>query len=230
MRKLFEEYINDFIVRFTYNSNAIEGSTLTLAETKIILMENQSVGNKSLREIYEAVNHKTAFLHILTEISNLNPCSVSMILEIHKILMSNISHDADKFKEHENIILESDFQTAAPRLVPQLIKQWVDNINYQIEKAESKEQILSVIGEQHIEFEKIHPFSDGNGRTGRMLINYYLLSNGFLPIIIKNSMRGQYILNLSEGNAQALTEMMQDSLLEEEKRYLAVKNLAKQEI
>lgn len=224
IQKLPNEYLKDFIIRSTYHSNAIEGNTLTLAETKVILDEKQSIGNKSLGEIYEAVNHARAFRYIMSQLENQEPFTLSTILEIHAILLDQISNDNGRFKEYQNIITGSEFQTASPQMVPQLMEQWVDNINYLLEQASTLEDLLRVIAEKHIEFERIHPFSDGNGRTGRMLISYALLSKGFLPVIISNEHRGAYIIALDQQNVAGIIKMLEDSLTYEEERLQAIEH------
>ncbi|WP_158234719.1 Fic family protein [Lentibacillus sediminis] len=119
--------------------------------------------------------------------------AVSAVKDIHENLTDRLQHDKGKFKTEENFIKGTEFSTAPPELVPQLMDQLIGNLNYRLENSHSDDGKLCAILEAYIQFEKIHPFSDGNGRTGRMVMNYSLLENNLPPIIIKKEDKNTYI-------------------------------------
>lgn len=195
-----KDYLDDVMIRFTYHSNAIEGNTLTLANTTSILLYGSVAGsdNFELRELYEVDNHKRAFQEMLQYLDENEEVSVSMILKFHEKLTENTIYDNGKFRTSDNEITGASFQTPPYQQVPMLIKQWCDNTLYLLENEPNKEKKLEIILRQHIEFEKIHPFSDGNGRTGRILMNYLALQNDFPFLVIEKNDRARYINFLSE--------------------------------
>lgn len=194
IKRLTNSYIDDALVRLAYNSSAIEGNTITLPETATIII-NQTLPNNSKitnREYFEVLNHQPAFEYMITNIQNNNPLSVSIIKEIHEILTDRLQHDKGMFKIYPNYISGTEFNTALPENVPGLMNQLVDNLSYRIEQATSDEEVIKAILEAHISFEKIHPFSDGNGRTGRLIMTYSLLENNLPPLIIKKKDKNSY--------------------------------------
>lgn len=188
--KITEEYKADILVRITHNSTAIEGNTLTLAETTSILLHNYIPRDMNEREYYEVKNYKKAFNYLLETDKEL---TVDIIKKYNKYIMENLREDNGEFKKIQNIILGSDFETTKPYLVPTVIEDWCQNLKYRLDNAKTKEDKVEAILEQHIKFEKIHPFGDGNGRTGRLLIIHSCLKEGLEPIIIPKEEKGKYI-------------------------------------
>ena len=127
-----------------------------------------------LSDVYEAANQKAAFDLLLSLAMTNAPLSVETILQLQFELTKNTIATAGKFKQNENYIVGSDFSTASVYETPFLVQQWVDNTNFQLNNAKNKDEILKILMEAHIKFERIHPFDDGNGRTGRELINLEL--------------------------------------------------------
>lgn len=169
------------IPEIVYNSNAIENSTLTLEDTERILSNDDIKKQLNMREVFEAKN--------LGKINNLilknqnEPLSIKMILNYHKILLDNINEDwAGRFRAGREWVRVGNNLGANPDFVPSLISDLVKNYN-----SNTKElYFLDNIAHFHAEFETIHPFCDGNGRIGRVLINQQLLNLGLPPIIIPN--------------------------------------------
>jgi Fic family protein len=168
------------IPEMVYNSNAIENSTLTLEDTEKIL-SGGSLGRKvNIREVFEAKN-----LAKLTETlleKNKSLLNIKLILKLHKTLLTNIDDRiAGRYRSGKEWVRVGNHLGANPQFVPSLMQELVDNYN------ENKiNYFLDAIAHFHAEFETIHPFVDGNGRMGRVLINLQLMNGGFPPIIIQN--------------------------------------------
>ena len=200
---LFEnkEYIEDFITRSTYHSNAIEGSTLTYAETYAILYNDNSfkIEGKEPREIYEAINHKKALELVLKSIENKEDFDERLIKRINETINKDIK-DTTGYRTVQVFIRGSEHVPPSPEKIPNLMNYYIYNYN------NDTDDIYTKIAKYHIEFEKIHPFEDGNGRTGRLLINYELIKNDLPPVVISKDERVKYfelirnndIINLAE--------------------------------
>ena len=186
---LFEnkEYIEDFITRSTYHSNAIEGSTLTYAETYAILYNDNSfkIEAKEPREIYEAINHKKALELVLKSIENNEDFDEKLIKKINETINKDIK-DTIGYRTVQVFIRGSEHVPPSPEKIPNLMNYFIYNYN------NDTDDIYTKIAKYHIEFEKIHPFEDGNGRTGRLLINYELIKNDLPPVVISKDDRVKY--------------------------------------
>ena len=201
INKMTDEYISDLLVRAAHHSTAIEGNTLTLGDTISILIHNYIPKEMSEREYYEVKNYKKAFEFLLKADKEI---STNLIKNYHKLVMENLIDNNGSFKKLQNIILGSNFDTTPPYLVPTMIEDWCRNLDYRLQNSKSNEEKVEAILEQHIKLEKIHPFSDGNGRTGRLLIIHSCLKEGIVPIIIPKEEKGKYINFLSSENFQEL--------------------------
>lgn len=208
IKKLTSEYLSDVLIRLAHHSSAIEGNTITLPETATIILDQTLPNNSNItrREYFEVLNHEQTFEYMINQIENSTPLSVSVIKDIHENLTDRLQYDKGKFKTSENYIKGAEFSTASPHEVPTLINQLVGNLNYKIDVAISDQEIVKVILESHIIFEKIHPFSDGNGRTGRMVMNYSLLGNGLPPLIIDKKNKGLYHQILHEAQMKTFPD------------------------
>lgn len=210
----WKNYYEWFLVNFTYDTNAIEGSTLSLQDTSLILFENIVPKGKSPREINEVQNHKQAFDYTLEYKGNLTK---SFILEIHKKLMHNILWKAaGRFREVNVYIRGVDMLPPPHHMVGSEFKKLV---NWH---AKNKRKYHPVVAAAyfHAAFESIHPFRDGNGRTGRLVLNFMLRKDGFPMIDIKNRDKERYYKSLYESqknhNLRPLVEMLLDCLKEAE--------------
>lgn len=195
------EYLEDFTTRFTYHSNSIEGSTLTYAETYAILYNDNTfkIQGKEPREIYEAINHKKALDLVFNELNNSNDVSEQLIRKINKIINTDIK-DLDGYRTVQVFIKGSEHIPPKPEQIPNLMMYYVYNYN------NDSDDIFKKIAKYHIEFERIHPFEDGNGRTGRILINYELLKNNIAPIVISVDDRVKYFEYLKNEDVDGLAK------------------------
>ena len=177
-----KDYLDDILVRLAHHSAGIEGNTISLPATVSIIVNGTlpMSGKATVREFYEIENHKQAFENMLSHLLNEDPLTVTIIKDIHADLTDRLQYDRGQFKKNENMILGAEFQTASPSETPYLMAQLFDNLTYRLNMAESEDEKLLAILDTHIQFERIHPFSDGNGQTGRMTLNYSLLQQGFL--------------------------------------------------
>lgn len=204
IKKMTSDYLEDVLVRLAHHSSAIEGNTITLPETVTIILHHTLPGNGNItrREFYEIVNHEQAFEYVIDMISNNEKLSISIIKDIHERLTDRLQHDKGKLKGTDNYIKGTDFSTASPEKVPQLMEQLIENLEYRLENSHTEDDVLRAILETHIQFEKIHPFSDGNGRTGRMVMNYSLLENNIPPLIIKKDNKTEYMQILGQAQTK----------------------------
>lgn len=218
MIKFSEDYLNDILVRMAYHNSAIEGNTITLPETVSIILEGTTPGNKSVREFYEIENHKETFHYIFRLYTSAENLGIHVVKDIHSLLLDRLQHDRGKFKTNQNAIVGAEFRTALPEETPMLMNQWVENTNYQLKYAKSTEVKLNILAESHIVFERIHPFSEGNGRTGRMILMYQSLLEFGVPIVINNNNRALYIQALANQDIDTLSVMFQESIDYEKER------------
>lgn len=194
-----------------YNSNAIENSTLTLMETEKILLEIEVSRNVSLREVFEAKNLARVTEYIETKSGKLNK---EFILLLHKMLITNINDEiAGRFRQ-EGEYVRVGTHIAPP---PNLVDRMMDNIIIQY-ASDNESYFIDKIALFHLEFESIHPFNDGNGRIGRILINYQLQSLGFPQIILRNKEKKHYYNAFQEydfkKNSKKMERIIADSILE----------------
>ena len=203
MEKLPFEYMEDMLVRIAHHSTAIEGNTLTQAETISILIHNFIPRDMSEREYYEVKNYRKAFNTLLEADRKI---TTELIKKYNKYIMENLHDLNEKFKTTQNLILGAEFEPTKPYLVPFEIEDWCNNLSYRLENAKTNEEKVEIIMDQHIKFEKIHPFNDGNGRTGRLLIIHSCLKEDLEPIIIPKGEKGKYINLLASENLKELTK------------------------
>lgn len=176
-----------------YNSNAIENSTLTISETEKILLNLEMSRNVSTREVFEAKNLAQVFEYIKKKIST-NSINKDLILLLHKMLIDNIDSEiAGKFRQKGQYVRVGTYIAPAPEHVELMI----DNILLEY-SSNHNDYFLDKISKFHVEFENIHPFCDGNGRIGRVLINYQLMQLGFPFIIIRDKEKRIYYDSFAE--------------------------------
>ena len=181
MERLHEE----FTVEYTYNSNAIEGNTLTLRETDLVL-RGLTIDKKPLRDHMEAVGHKEAFEFVRDLVRGNALLSERIIRQIHYLVLADKKEDRGVYRRVPVRIMGAQHEPAQPYLIAPKMEQLLRDY------AESTEHIITKLARFHIEFEGIHPFIDGNGRTGRLLVNLELMKAGFPPIDIKFADRIAY--------------------------------------
>ena len=175
----------EFIVEYTYNSNAIEGNTLTLRETDLVL-RGLTIDSKPMKDHMEAVGHKEAFDFVSELVKDNVPISEGIIKQIHYLVLADKREDRGVYRRVPVRIMGAQHEPVQPYL----IKPKMEQLLYDF--AASTEHIVTKLARFHIEFEGIHPFIDGNGRTGRLLVNLELMKYGFPPIDIKFTDRIAY--------------------------------------
>ena len=213
-----KDYIDDLLVRLAHHSSAIENNTITLQETVSILIYNTVPNKASLREVYEIDNHRFAFEYILDCIEKKEGLNFEVLFKTHAMLLERLHHERGKFKSSSNAIVGANFTTATVEETPLLMMQWLDNVNYRLENSTTKEEIVEVVCDSHIQFEKIHPFGDGNGRTGRLIISYLLMLNDVAPLIIEKEDKGDYIFYLANEDVKGFTDYALEKIAAEEDR------------
>ncbi len=188
-----------------YNSNAIENSTLTLEETEKILMQIDLDRYISEREIFEAKN----LARVVTYINNKakeQELDLPMILLLHEMLISNIRDDiAGRFRKDNEFVRVGSHIAPNPKEVVDRLTKMLSEYN-----ASSSENIIKRIAKLHLTFEHTHPFVDGNGRIGRVINNYLLIREGFVPINIKFIDRKMYYEAFREFDAKKNTAVMEE--------------------
>lgn len=177
---------DQFVLSLTYHSNSIEGSTLTLPDTAAILFDNVVLPDKSLVEQLEAKNHQTALMYLFEHINQKKEIDEGFVLKLHGILMNSIRPDAGAYRRHGVRITGVDLPTANYLRIPDLVPK----VLYDIKKKPT--DIIALSASVHSRFEQIHPFSDGNGRVGRLLMHAMLLKKGFAPAVIRQEQKQLY--------------------------------------
>ncbi|MFH1106744.1 MAG: Fic family protein [Candidatus Micrarchaeota archaeon] len=185
------------LVSLAYNSNAIEGNSLTLQETKLVIEEGLTIGGKSLREHLEAVNHKPALAAIEAEAADAGkPFSEAFVCYLHSIVLKGISERyAGRYRDQNVRISGSAFKPPPFHEVPALMAGFVAEFN------EKRENAVELAAWAHFQLVHIHPFMDGNGRTARLLMDLVLLKNGYPIAIIQRAGRKQYYRVLEQAHA-----------------------------
>ena len=183
-----KDILDRFTVNFTYESNAIEGNSLTLKDVTLILGENVVPKNKDLREVYETRN--TREVHELL-FKNRIKITLKDIIKVHSILVKDTEVQSG-FKKLPNYLVMRDLETTPPEKVENEIKKLISWYIHNKDKIHP----LRLAAEFHAKFERIHPFEDGNGRTGRVLLNAILLDHNYPPLIIRKTARISYFSSL----------------------------------
>lgn len=188
-----------------YNSNAIENSTLSLEETEKILLQIDLDRFISQREVFEAKNLARVVSYIEKRAKE-QELTIDVMLSLHKMLISNIRDDiAGRFREGDERVRVGSYIAPHAREITESLEKMLAEYN-----ASSHESIVKRIAKLHLEFEYTHPFIDGNGRIGRVLNNYLLIREGFVPINIKFIDRAKYYDAFKEFNEKGKTEIMEE--------------------
>ena len=169
---------DQFILKLTYHSNSIEGSTLTEPDTAAILFDNVALPNKTLTEQLETKNHQTALNYLFDYVYKKEKINEALVLKLHSILMNGIRPDAGTYRNHAVRITGVNLPTTNYISVPKRMSEAMNQV-----KNKNKDTV-AFSARIHSIFEQIHPFGDGNGRVGRLLMNALLLEANFAPAII----------------------------------------------
>lgn len=202
---------NKLLVTLTYNSDAIEGSTLTEKETEEVIIKGNVLLGKSQREQQEAINHKTALEFVFSTIAKDFEIDRDFIFTLHRMVMHSIDRDAGKLRKANVAIRGLQKKLPHYQFVPRLFSEFVSDVN------SYEGNIIKKVAINHYEFEEMHPFIDGNGRVGRLIAVTQLLSKGYAPCVIQNRDRDKYYHALQMGDIKRFDHIAQffaDSILQ----------------
>lgn len=186
-------------IGLTFSSNALEGNTLTESETKVVIEEGITIGGKSLRDHLEAIGHAQAHDHIYLLLEK--KISEEDVLHLHKLFFLKIdAENAGQYRKTNVIITGTDYLPPDHQKVPDLMKRHISNVN----KKPGSQHPLIRAADLHAEFESIHPFVDGNGRIGRLLLSLLTIKHGYCPVVIPPIRRAEYIQAMKRANKKDL--------------------------
>lgn len=213
-----EKYIESFMIKFTYNTNRIEGSKLTLRETANLLEGGITPKNKPVKDVIEAESHKKVFYSMLGYKGDLN---LGIVLKWHKMLFHDSEPEiAGRIRSHQIAVSGSDFEFPFPAELDYLLKEffvWYNNSKNRLHPVESAALT-------HLKFVTIHPFTDGNGRTSRLMMNFVLNKHKFPMLNILYSNRNAYYKALERAQVKKLDNVFVQHILrryvKEHKNYL----------
>lgn len=197
-RNALEQLKSYYRVGLTYSSNALEGNSLTETETKIVLEDGITIGGKPLKDHYEAMGHSDAY-DLLYDLAKGKTIKGKDICQLHHLFYFRINESkAGQYRKEKVIITGTSFVPPAPTLVPGLMEEFVARMPAWKKKYHPVEYAARI----HEEFVTIHPFVDGNGRTGRLLMNLALLQSGYVVTIIPPVLRQDYIQALKKAQTR----------------------------
>jgi len=211
----------DFMIDYTYHSNAIEGSTLTLDETALVLKEGVTISGKPLRHHLEAVGHKDAYYYVEEMVNDNAPFNEKAIKDIHSLVLMDRQSDRGVYRSVP--VRVGAFHPCQPYEVPVKMEQLTAEYSTSMQKLHVMERVSLF----HLMFETIHPFIDGNGRVGRLLLNFDLMKNGYPPINIMFSDRQKYYncfnhYRENNNDPSQMIELVTGYAIYELKRYIAI--------
>jgi len=192
--------IEDIRLRHTYHSDAIEGNTLTLQETKLVLEEGITIGGKPLKDHIEARNGAEAFDLMIELVNSKKRSSQEIIQQIHEFVMKGILKNPGRYRTENVAITGSKIRPPSYLKIVKLMDGYIQNIE------ELKLQTIKKASYIHHEFVRIHPFIDGNGRVARLLTNFYLMREGYPPIVIQKEDRKKYYKALKKADNGDLSD------------------------
>lgn len=208
-----------FEIEYTHHSTAIEGNTLTLMETKVLLEDGISIGGKQLRELYEAVNHQKAYRYVKQCIRQGMLLDENIVKDIHAMLMDHI-FTGGIYRDMDVYISGAQHTPPSPVQMYQQIKDFYSDLEWKGNQL----NLIEFAAWTHAEFVRIHPFPDDNGRTSRLIMNYQLLANGFPAVSIAKEDRLEYFNTLEtyavEGNLTPFADMVVQLVEQQLDRYL----------
>lgn len=211
---------DEFLVEFTYNSNAIEGNTLTLQETANVL-EGVTIDRKPLKDHLETVGHRDAFLYVVYLVRDKVPISERIIREIHSLVLMNRPEDKGVYRRIPVKIMSALHEPPQPYLVPVQMERLVSDLS------RGNRHTIETAALFHLNFEGIHPFIDGNGRTGRLILNLMLMQAGYPPIDVKFADRRKYYACFDsyyqDNDASQMVNMVGEYVKERLSQYLSLK-------
>lgn len=196
---------DQILIEWIYNSNAIEGSTITLQETRLILETGLTIGGKSLREHFEVINHKDAIEYVENLVQNAEPITPFHVRQIHQLVSNRIDDEnAGNYRTTPVRIAGAPFTPPEAWQIPNSMSEWG---NWLVASEQSTHPI-SLAAQAHHRLTAIHPFVDGNGRTARLVMNLLLMRCGYPPAVILRVNRRQYYNFLAQADKGKLTSLV----------------------
>lgn len=226
LRRLYD----DLKILLTYHSNAIEGNTLSLRETQLVIEHGLTVGGHPLRDYLATTNHAAAFALLSTLADQDTPLSTAEILDLHRLVMAGILEDAGQWRTIPVTIRGAQLTPPPPPRVPALMAEWVAWVAPDGPGQQYVPIIRAAIA--HHGFEAVHPFVDGNGRVGRLLLNLLLMRAGYPPALLLRDWRGSYVqalANADRGNYNPLANLIGRAVEAGLDRYLDVSTAGRAE-
>lgn len=237
-------YYKEFAIGTTYNSNAIEGNTFTLEQVKMLIEKGIITGTHSLRESEDIVGYKQAFDFIYESAKEKKPITEELIKKVHSFVLRG-DEKAGKYRTIQNYVgnlTRIVYTPCSPTQVPKKMRAYVEEVQADCKNnAELAEQgqfnwveLFHNLAKHHIEFENIHPFIDGNGRTGRLLLIYEMISLGLLPVDVRYEERDRYYAAISsyrdkekystrpESKTEGMAKLLAESEFESMKIWLSI--------
>ena len=229
-------YYDEFSISASHNSNAIEGNTFTYDETRLLLKEGITSNARSFREHEEIIGYKRAFDYLYSAVKNDILISEEFIKKLHEYVLRG-DEDAGQYRKIQNYVgdmFNVKYTPCPPSEVPEKMRNYVEELRKDLEKnSKIKEQVDPAwaelfynLAKHHIEFEKIHPFVDGNGRTGRLLLTYEMVYIGLLPVDIRYEERARYYAALAAYEDKEKYSTRAESKFEAMAKLLAESELA----
>lgn len=229
-------YYDEFSISSSHNSNAIEGNTFTYDETRLLLKEGITSNARSFREHEEIIGYKRAFDYLYSAVKNDILISEEFIKKLHEYVLRG-DEDAGQYRKIQNYVgdmFNVKYTPCPPSEVPEKMRNYVEELRKDLEKnSKIKERVDPAwaelfynLAKHHIEFEKIHPFVDGNGRTGRLLLTYEMVYIGLLPVDIRYEERSRYYAALAAYEDKEKYSTRAESKFEAMAKLLAESELA----
>lgn len=208
-----KDLYDTYVLELTYHTNSIEGSTLNEPEVKAVIFDNAIIFDKTVIEHQEAKNHQAALGYLFRRLNEgKHNIEEDDIKKLHAILMNGIWPNAGQYRDHPVRIVGSNVVTANDMKVPVLMTGFINTFN------KKPQDTITHLAATHADFEQIHPFSDGNGRVGRLLLHFIALRDGFPPVLIKREKKLAYYAYLQraqrEGTIAFLKSFISDGILE----------------
>ncbi len=209
-----KDLYDSFVLALTYHTNSIEGSTLNEPEVRAVLFDNATISDKTVVEHQEVKNHQAALGNLFKEIGDNDKWQISEtdIKRLHAIMMNGIWPNAGQYRNHQVRIVGANVVTANYMKIEELMNEFIKDLN------KKPADVFSHIASTHAQFEKIHPFSDGNGRIGRLLMHYVAIRHGLPPVLVKKEKKQAYYTYLeraqTKGENKFLEAFICDALLE----------------
>ncbi len=217
-----ERLRDEFLIEFTYNTNAIEGNTLTLQETALIIKEGITIAQKPLKDHLEVIGHKEAYYYVEELVKQKIPLSEKVIKDIHSIVLLDKPQDKGVYRRVPVRIVGAFHEPPQPYLVPIQMEQLLT----EYQEMKLTRHPIEQAAWFHLKFEEIHPFIDGNGRTGRLLLNLELMKEGYPAINVKFADRCRYYKCFTAyheaGNPEALVKMVAEYVEKALESYLGL--------